>query len=87
VPLLAEQFKGVFDELYNQKDFVQKVVLEEETGFLRTLEKGLNLINEHIASVEVVKGIDVDPSSLIIQGGIAFELADTYGFPIDLTEL
>src|SRR6201989_2736127 len=41
VPLLADQFKGVFDELYNQKDFVQKVVLEEETSFLRTLEKGI----------------------------------------------
>ncbi|MBC7654541.1 MAG: alanine--tRNA ligase, partial [Oligoflexus sp.] len=37
VPLLAEQFKGVFDELYLQKDFVQKVILEEEVSFLRTL--------------------------------------------------
>jgi alanyl-tRNA synthetase len=37
VPLLAEQFKGVFDELYAQKDFVQKVILEEEVSFLRTL--------------------------------------------------
>src|ERR1700753_4200524 len=39
VPILAEQFKGVFDELDKQKDFVQKVVLEEELSFLRTLEK------------------------------------------------
>ena len=43
VPLLAEQFKGVFDELWNQKDFVQKVVLEEEISFLRTLEKGIQV--------------------------------------------
>ncbi|WP_183558166.1 alanine--tRNA ligase [Mucilaginibacter sp. SP1R1] len=41
VPLLSEQFKGVFDNLYSQKDFVQKVILEEEVAFLRTLEKGL----------------------------------------------
>ena len=47
VPLLAEQFKGVFDELYNQKDFVQKVVLEEENSFLRTLENGLILYQEY----------------------------------------
>ncbi|MDN3582861.1 alanine--tRNA ligase [Mucilaginibacter flavus] len=43
VPLLAEQFKGVFDNLYSQKDFVQKVILEEEVSFLRTLEKGIKL--------------------------------------------
>ncbi len=73
VPLLAEQFKGVFDELYTQKDFVQKVVLEEETSFLRTLEQGIKKFNE----------IDAE----IIAGELAFELSDTYGFPIDLTEL
>ncbi|HTD39544.1 MAG TPA: alanine--tRNA ligase, partial [Mucilaginibacter sp.] len=47
VPLLAEQFKGVFDELYSQKDFVQKVVLEEENAFLRTLGNGLFLLNDY----------------------------------------
>jgi alanyl-tRNA synthetase len=41
VPLLANQFKSVFNELYNQKDFVQKVILEEEVSFLRTLGRGL----------------------------------------------
>jgi len=45
VPLLAEQFKGVFDELYNQRDFVQKVVLEEESSFLRTLEDGIQIFD------------------------------------------
>jgi len=45
VPLLAEQFKDVFSELYNQKDFVQKVILEEENSFLRTLEGGIQIFD------------------------------------------
>ncbi|WP_448698868.1 alanine--tRNA ligase [Mucilaginibacter sp. AW1-3] len=73
VPLLASQFVGVFPELVEQKDFVQKVVLEEETSFLRTLEQGIKKFNEIDAQV--------------IAGELAFELSDTYGFPIDLTEL
>ncbi|WP_255479963.1 alanine--tRNA ligase [Mucilaginibacter sp. E4BP6] len=48
VPLLADQFKGVFDELYSQKDFVQKVILEEEVSFLRTLGKGINILEGYI---------------------------------------
>ncbi|MDB5152340.1 MAG: alaS [Mucilaginibacter sp.] len=76
VPLLAEQFKGVFEELYNQKDFVQKVVLEEEISFLRTLSSGIKKFRDSIIG-------DVK----IISGKVAFELSDTYGFPIDLTEL
>ena len=80
VPLLAEQFKGVFDELWNQKDFVQKVILEEEISFLRTLEKGINLFDEYAV---VLKG----SSAQNVEGDFAFTLSDTYGFPIDLTEL
>ena len=76
VPLLAEQFKGVFDELWDQKDFVQKVVLEEEISFLRTLSAGIKKFKDAITNE--VK---------VIPGKIAFELSDTYGFPIDLTEL
>ncbi|MBK0384390.1 alanine--tRNA ligase [Pedobacter sp. SD-b] len=71
VLLLAEQFKGVFDELYSQKDFVQKVVLEEENSFLRTLENGITRF-EKMDEITAEK---------------AFELYDTFGFPIDLTEL
>jgi alanyl-tRNA synthetase len=71
VPLLASQFDGVFDELYFQRDFVQKVVLEEENSFLRTLENGINRFEK------------MDE----ISGEKAFELYDTFGFPIDLTEL
>jgi alanyl-tRNA synthetase len=75
VPLIAEQFKEVFPNLNSQKDFVAKVIHEEENNFLRTLETGLKrlelLLNDK-------KNID---------GKIAFELYDTYGFPIDLTKL
>lgn len=77
VPLLADQFKGVFDELYSQKDFVQKVVLEEENSFLRTLETGLSRFDQAVAAT----------NNKIISGEAAFELSDTFGFPFDLTEL
>ena len=99
VPLLAEQFKGVFDELDNQKDFVQKVILEEEVSFLRTLERGIVLfedfIKEHNLKIdkhEVVGfadelGNEEVTSKNVIPGLFAFLLSDTYGFPLDLTEL
>jgi alanyl-tRNA synthetase len=76
VPLLADQFKGVFDELFSQKDFVQKVILEEEVSFLRTLSAGIRKFKD------VASGTDK-----VISGTVAFELSDTYGFPLDLTEL
>lgn len=75
VPVLAEQFKGVFDELYQQQDFVEKVVLEEEVSFLRTLTTGIQRFENYSEGHQV------------IDGEFAFELFDTYGFPIDLTEL
>lgn len=77
VPVLAEQFKTVFPELIQQLDFVTKVIKEEEDAFLRTLEKGLKKIDEIIAATK----------NKIINGSAAFELYDTYGFPIDLTKL
>jgi len=75
VPLIAEQFKNVFPNLNEQKDFVAKVIHEEENNFLRTLEAGLKRL-ELLLKEE--KNID---------GKTAFELYDTYGFPIDLTRL
>lgn len=75
VPLLAKQFEGVFDELIAQQDFVQKVVLEEEQSFLRTLVSGVQRFENYIAEHRA------------IGGDFAFELYDTFGFPIDLTEL
>ena len=77
VPVLAEQFKTVFPELHQQLDFVAKVVKEEEDAFLRTLEKGLKKIDEIVASTK----------NGIVNGSSAFELYDTFGFPIDLTRL
>ncbi len=74
-PILAGEFNDVFPELKAQIDFVVKVVLEEEKSFLRTLESGLKRI-ESLA----VKNNTID-------GQQAFELYDTYGFPIDLTRL
>jgi alanyl-tRNA synthetase len=77
VPLLANQFEGVFDELYSQKDFVQKVVLEEEIAFLRTLQNGISQFEQVVNAAK----------SNVIAGEFAFELSDTFGFPLDLTEL
>ena len=86
VPMLAEQFKGVFDNLVEQKDFVQKVVLEEENAFLRTLEKGIALFEEEKLQAYWWKNKNAD-GNLVFNGEIAFKLQDTHGFPIDLTEL
>jgi alanyl-tRNA synthetase len=152
VPLLAEQFKGIFDQLYSQRDFVQKVVLEEEVSFLRTLDKGIQLIDRSINYLNTIKDflnknkgknwggtniheISSDGDNIVVKslanhiaseipqpvigfsryelfpkisrikdyneafnklydltasalsGRVAFTLYDTYGFPVDLTEL
>jgi len=84
VPLLAEQFKGVFDELWNQKDFVQKVVLEEEVSFLRTLTQGITYFENNVVGTMVWSDAGEKGK---IPGSVAFLLSDTYGFPLDLTEL
>ncbi len=76
VPVLAEQFAAVFPELKAQQDFVAKVILEEEASFLKTLDNGLRRLDSIIKD-----------SDKVISGKSAFELLDTYGFPIDLTNL
>ena len=78
VPVLADQFRDVFPELHHQVDFIAKVVKEEEEAFLRTLDKGLKRIDDITASLN---------GSTVISGAAAFELFDTYGFPLDLTGL
>ncbi len=78
LPVIAEQFATVFPELKAQQDFVAKVIKEEEEAFLRTLDKGLKKIDELV---------NVSKASGIINGDAAFELLDTFGFPIDLTTL
>ncbi len=74
-PILAEEFSDVFPELKAQIDFVSKVILEEEKGFLRTLESGLKRFD------------NLDVTGQTIGGSQAFELYDTFGFPYDLTAL
>ena len=75
VPVLAEQMGDFFPELRQQGELIAKVIREEEEGFLRTLDKGIGLLDERIGSGSSLSGTD------------AFELYDTYGFPIDLTAL
>ena len=76
VPSLSAQFENVFPELKQQEIFVARVIREEEEAFLRTLEKGLKRIEDFMSS-----------SQQKITGKDAFELYDTYGFPLDLTRL
>ncbi len=78
LPIIATQFQDVFPELKAQESFVAKVIKEEEEAFLRTLDKGLKRIEDVITASQ---------SSKIIDGRSAFELNDTFGFPIDLTKL
>ncbi|HRN58086.1 MAG TPA: alanine--tRNA ligase, partial [Agriterribacter sp.] len=75
---IALQFRDVFPELYQQAAFVTKVVREEEEAFLRTLEKGLKRMEDIIGQAA---------DNTVISGKDAFELYDTYGFPVDLTRL
>ena len=79
IPTLVEQFDGVFPELKTQLTFVSKVVYEEEHSFLRTLGTGIKKFN----ALEE----EGDIKNNLITGVQAFELYDTYGFPIDLTRL
>ncbi len=74
VPVLAKQFENVFPELQKQIDFVSRVVKEEEEAFLRTLDKGLKRVDDLVTKGRV-------------SGKEAFELYDTFGFPLDLTKL
>jgi alanyl-tRNA synthetase len=80
MPVLAKQFEDVFPELHKQIDLVGRVVKEEEEAFLRTLDKGLKKIDDIITET---KGRNTQT----IDGKAAFELYDTFGFPIDLTRL
>ncbi|MCB0704630.1 MAG: alanine--tRNA ligase [Saprospiraceae bacterium] len=75
VPLLSDYFGDVFPELVGQKNQIKKVIEGEERSFLNTLENGLN----RFAQLDVASGQ--------ITGADAFELYDTFGFPIDLTRL
>ena len=103
VPLLVDQMGDVFPELKAQQKVIETVVQEEENSFFRTLETGIQKFQQYVDSPHPQppplkgKGPDhsqkdqssriQDPASRIIEGAFAFELYDTYGFPVDLTEL
>ena len=80
VPVLIEVMGKHYPELSAQQVLIERVIQEEENAFLRTLDKGIKLLDKII---EKTKAEDY----LTVPGNIAFELYDTYGFPLDLTEL
>ncbi|MDR1200070.1 MAG: alanine--tRNA ligase [Tannerellaceae bacterium] len=80
LPVLIETMGDAYPELIEQKSLIEKVIKEEEESFLRTLETGIRLLDKKIeeakaANKKTLSGID------------AFTLYDTFGFPLDLTEL
>jgi len=77
VPTLVNQMGKQFEELVKQQDLIKRIILEEEQSFLRTLSNGILKFERYIAETK----------GNVIGGAFAFELFDTYGFPIDLTEL
>ncbi|MBP5677262.1 MAG: alanine--tRNA ligase, partial [Bacteroidales bacterium] len=99
VPTLVGQMGHQFPELQKQQELIQRIILEEEQAFLRTLAGGIKRFGEYIAKANSEFGIqnsDIAESKelrtpnsefRIIDGAFAFELFDTYGFPIDLTQL
>jgi alanyl-tRNA synthetase len=77
VEVLANQMGEFFPEIKSQQQLVTNVIREEEASFLRTLEQGLQLLDKVVA----------ETSGKEVSGAKAFELYDTFGFPIDLTAL
>ncbi len=77
VKVLAETMGKAFPELLDQHQLIENVVKEEENSFLKTLEQGLVLLDNVVSKTKSKK----------VEGRKAFELYDTYGFPIDLTAL
>ena len=75
VPNVVDQLGHVFPELEKQKNIIQKIIKSEEDSFGRTLDRGIQLFEKIVADESSISGIN------------AFTLYDTYGFPLDLTEL
>ncbi|MFZ2286484.1 MAG: alanine--tRNA ligase [Bacteroidales bacterium] len=80
VPALVESMGGHYPELTTQQEIITKVIREEEQSFLKTLGKGLRMIERSVTALKK-EGKNRFP------GRDAFELFDTYGFPVDLTQL
>ena len=77
VPTLVGQMGHQFPELEKQKELIQRIIQEEEQAFLRTLAGGIKRFEEYASKC----------TTKVVDGAFAFELFDTYGFPIDLTQL
>ena len=80
VPTLVHEMGDAFPELKAQQQLISKVMMEEEDAFLRTLDKGISLLDKAMAQLKAEGKTELD-------GVQAFRLFDTYGFPLDLTEL
>ena len=80
VPTLVHEMGDAFPELKAQQTLITKVIKEEEDSFLRTLDKGINMLNDAMDKLKADGKTELD-------GVQAFRLFDTYGFPLDLTEL
>lgn len=78
VPVLVNEMGSFFPELKSQQEIITKVISEEEHTFLRTLAQGIKRFEQYL---------EENPGLKTVAGDFAFELFDTYGFPIDLTEL
>jgi alanyl-tRNA synthetase len=80
INVLGENMGKAYPELLSQKILIEKVIKEEEESFLRTLETGIKLLDKVIVENKEIKKLEVN-------GKVAFTLYDTFGFPLDLTEL
>lgn len=80
VPTLIHEMGAAYPELPAQRELITKVIKEEEESFLRTLSNGINMLAEAMESVKKAGNTELD-------GVRAFRLFDTYGFPLDLTQL
>ena len=80
LPVLIETMGDAYPELEAQKTLIEKVIKEEEDAFLRTLETGIRLLDKKMEETKAA-------GKTTISGVDAFTLYDTYGFPLDLTEL
>ncbi|TAJ09304.1 alanine--tRNA ligase [Marinilabiliaceae bacterium JC017] len=80
IPTLIHVMGSAYPELEAQKELVQKVIKEEEESFLRTLATGINMLDKIIEETKAGE-------YKVVKGKVAFELYDTFGFPLDLTEL
>lgn len=80
LPVLIETMGDAYPELIAQKSLIEKVIKEEEESFLRTLETGIRLLDKKMEETKAA-------GKTVLNGVDAFTLYDTYGFPLDLTEL